>query len=79
MGRVLADADRVGSRQGSFVSRRPFHTRWLYWEADGSPLDRPRPDYRPQTDRGRDGFSVGPAESITDIRFGEVAVNARPF
>ena len=26
---------------------RPFDTRWLYWEADGSLLDRPRPDYKP--------------------------------
>ena len=25
---------------------RPLDTRWLYWEADGSLLDRPRPDYR---------------------------------
>ena len=25
---------------------RPFDTRWLYWEAEGGLLDRPRPDYR---------------------------------
>ena len=25
---------------------RPFDTRWLYWEAAGDLLDRPRPDYR---------------------------------
>ena len=28
-------------------SYRPFDTRWLYWEADGGLLDRPRPDYKP--------------------------------
>ena len=26
---------------------RPFDSRWLYWEADGVLLDRPRGDYRP--------------------------------
>ncbi len=26
---------------------RPFDTRWLYWEADGGLLDRPRADYWP--------------------------------
>ena len=25
---------------------RPFDIRWLYWEADGGLLDRPRPNYR---------------------------------
>ncbi len=25
---------------------RPFDTRWLYWEASGGLLDRPRPDYK---------------------------------
>ena len=27
---------------------RPFDTRWLYWEANGGLLDRPRPDYAKQ-------------------------------
>ena len=27
---------------------RPFDTRWLYWEANGNLLDRPRPEYKPQ-------------------------------
>ena len=26
---------------------RPFDTRWLYWEANGGLLDRPRPEYMP--------------------------------
>ena len=25
---------------------RPFDTRWVYWEANGGLLDRPRPEYR---------------------------------
>ena len=39
---------RGGPNEGGFVrfAYRPFDTRWLYWEADGSLLDRPRPDYR---------------------------------
>ena len=39
---------RGGPDDGGFVrfAYRPFDTRWLYWEADGSLLDRPRPDYR---------------------------------
>ena len=39
---------RGGPREGGFVrfAYRPFDTRWLYWEADGSLLDRPRSDYR---------------------------------
>ena len=39
---------RGGPNEGGFVrfAYRPFDTRWLYWESDGSLLDRPRPDYR---------------------------------
>ena len=39
---------RGGPSEAGFVrfAYRPFDTRWLYWEADGSLLDRPRPDYR---------------------------------
>ena len=28
-------------------SYRPLDTRWLYWQADGGLLDRPRTDYKP--------------------------------
>ena len=31
---------------------RPFDIRWLYWEADGGLLDRPRPEYRPHVFEG---------------------------
>ena len=39
---------RGGPNMDGFIpfAYRPFDTRWLYWEADGSLLDRPRPDYR---------------------------------
>ena len=45
---------RGGPNEGEFVrfAYRPFDTRWLYWEADGSLLDRPRPDYRPHVFEG---------------------------
>ena len=45
---------RGGPREGGFVrfAYRPFDTRWLYWEADGSLLDRPRPDYRSHVFKG---------------------------
>ena len=38
---------RGGPNEDGFVrlAYRPFDMRWLYWEADGSLLDRPRPDY----------------------------------
>ena len=34
--------------KGGFIryTYRPFDTRWLYWEAEGGLLDRPRPDYK---------------------------------
>ena len=40
---------RGGPNENGFVrfAYRPFDNRWLYWEADGGLLDRPRADYRP--------------------------------
>ena len=50
-GRKVRDAllVRGGPDEAGFIrfAYRPFDTRWLYWEADGGLLDRPRPDYRP--------------------------------
>ena len=39
---------RGGPNEDGFVrfAYRPFDERWLYWEADGGLVDRPRPDYR---------------------------------
>ena len=39
---------RPEPNEGGFIryTYRPFDTRWLYWEAEGGLLDRPRPDYK---------------------------------
>ncbi|MDE0514653.1 MAG: hypothetical protein OXI88_23085 [Gammaproteobacteria bacterium] len=48
---ALRDAllERGGPIDANFIrfSYRPFDIRWLYWEAESSLLDRPRPDYKP--------------------------------
>ena len=48
--RAVRDAllRRRGPNEAGFISyaHRPYDNRWLYWEADGGLLDRPRPDYR---------------------------------
>ena len=40
---------RGGPNQAGFMRHtyRPFDNRWLYWEADSTLLDRPRPQYKP--------------------------------
>ena len=45
---------RGGPIEAGFVSYsyRPFDNRWLYWEADGGLLDRPRSDYQPNVFEG---------------------------
>ena len=45
---------RGGPNEAGFVSfaYRPFDNRWVYWEADGGLLDRPRTDYHPQIFEG---------------------------
>ena len=45
---------RGGPKEEGFVrfAYRPFDDRWLYWEADGGLLDRPRADYRPHVFEG---------------------------
>ena len=42
------DGQRIGPDETGFVryAYRPFDNRWLYWEANGGLLDRPRPDYK---------------------------------
>ena len=43
------EVQRHGPNLAGFVrfAYRPFDTRWLYWEASGGLLDRPRPEYQP--------------------------------
>ena len=45
---------RGGPNEDGFVrfAYRPFDERWLYWEAEGGLLDRPRADYRPHVFKG---------------------------
>ena len=45
---------RGGPDAAGFVrfAYRPFDIRWVYWEAEGGLLDRPRPDYRPHVFEG---------------------------
>lgn len=45
---------RTGPDDEGFIryAYRPFDTRWLYWEANGKLLDRPRPDYKAHTFSG---------------------------
>ena len=54
--RAVRDAlvKRGGPNESGFIrfAYRPFDNRWLYWESDGSLLDRPRPDYRPHVFEG---------------------------
>ena len=63
---------RSGPDEAGFIryAYRPFDTRWLYWEADGGLLDRPRADYHPHVFDGnlwiearereaKEGFSRG--------------------
>ena len=54
--RAVRDAllARGGPDEAGFIRHayRPFDNRWLYWEADGGLLDRPRTDYRPHVFEG---------------------------
>ncbi len=51
---------RGGPDEAGFVrfAYRPFDTRWVYWEAEGGLLDRPRPDYRPHVFEGNQWLSA---------------------
>ena len=74
---------RAGPDEAGFVryAYRPFDTRWLYWEANGELLDRPRPDYKQHTFNGnmwlearqresREGFSRGTLSHHLSDNFG---------
>ena len=54
--RAVRDAllKRGGPVEDGFVryAYRPFDTRWLYWEGEGSLLDRPRGEYKPHVFEG---------------------------
>ena len=63
---------RGGPDEGGFVrfAYRPFDTRWLYWEADGSLLDRPRPDYRSHVFEGNLWIEAREREAKEDFSRG---------
>ena len=63
---------RGGPNEGGFVrvAYRPFDTRWLYWEADGSLLDRPRPDYRSHVFEGNLWIEAREREAKEDFSRG---------
>ena len=50
---------RGGPNEDGFIRHtyRPFDTRWLYWEANGGLLGRPRPEYRTHVFEGNTWFS----------------------
>ncbi len=58
--RAVRDAllKRGGPDENGFVRHayRPFDNRWLYWEAAGGLLDRPRAGYRPHVFEGNMWF-----------------------
>ena len=58
--RAVRDAllKRGGPDENGFVRHayRPFDTRWIYWEAAGGLLDRPRAGYRPHVFEGNMWF-----------------------
>ena len=52
---------------------RPFDIRWIYWEADGGLLDRPRPDYKKQTFIGNLWLEARQKESHEDFSRGTLS------
>ena len=83
---------RPSPDEASFIryAYRPFDTRWLYWEADGGLLDRPRPDYKPHVFEGnlwlearqreaREDFSRGTLCRHLSDNFGACPINQVRF
>ena len=60
--RAVRDAllARGGPDTAGFIrfAYRPFDIRWLYWEAYGGLLDRPRPEYKPHVFEGNAWLSA---------------------
>ena len=56
---------RSGPADTGFVryTYRPFDTRWVYWEAKGGLLDRPRPDYKKHAFDGNQWLEARQKES----------------
>ena len=65
---------RGGPNPDGFIRHayRPFDNRWLYWEADGGLIDRPRRDYRPHVFEGNLWLSANKNETQQDFSHGTV-------
>ena len=63
---------RGGPHEDGFVrfAYRPFDDRWLYWEADGMLLDRPRADYKPHVFKGNLWIEAREREAREDFSRG---------
>ena len=63
---------RGGPDEDGFVRfvYRPFDTRWLYWEKDGTLLDRPRANYRPHVFAGNLWIEAREREAKEDFSRG---------
>ena len=72
--RTVRDAllARGGPNEDGFVRHayRPFDNHWLYWEADGGLLDRPRADYKSHVFKGNVwlSFNKRPQKGATEPR-----------
>ena len=66
---------RGGPDEAGFIpyAYRPFDARWLYWEADGGLLDRPRPEYRPHVFDGNMWIEARQKESREDFSRGTLS------
>ncbi len=64
---------RGGPDEAGFLRHayhRPFDIRWLYWEADGGLLDRPRPSYRQHVFEGNVWIKARKREAKEDFSRG---------
>ena len=72
--RAVRDAllRRGGPAEGGFVryAYRPFDNRWLYWEADGPLLDRPRTEYKPHVFEGNSWLEIRGKEARPEFSRG---------
>ena len=72
--RAVRDAllKRGGPAEDGFVryAYRPFDNRWLYWEADGPLLDRPRTEYKPHVFEGNSWLEIRGKEARPEFSRG---------
>ena len=72
--RAVRDAllRRGGPAEDGFVryAYRPFDNRWLYWEADGPLLDRPRTEYKPHVFEGNSWLEIRGKEARPEFSRG---------